>query len=58
MSLIDHIDHLVQTCVDLVATRHFYVDVLQIREETFANGRVAFHFGHQKNQWPPVRSRA
>lgn len=48
MSLIDHIDHLVLTCVDLAATRHFYVDVLHMREETFANGRVAFHFGHQK----------
>lgn len=48
MSFIDHIDHLVLTCVDLAATRHFYVEVLQMREETFANGRVAFHFGHQK----------
>ncbi|MBN3195788.1 VOC family protein [Pectobacterium versatile] len=48
MSLIDHVDHLVLTCVDFAATRHFYVDVLQMREETFANGRVAFHFGHQK----------
>ncbi|WP_113632933.1 VOC family protein [Pectobacterium peruviense] len=48
MSLIDHVDHLVLTCVDLAATRHFYTDVLQMREETFASGRVAFHFGHQK----------
>ncbi|WP_248464805.1 VOC family protein [Pectobacterium versatile] len=48
MSLIDHVDHLVLTCVDFAATRHFYVDVLQMREETFANGRIAFHFGHQK----------
>ncbi|MDX6915762.1 VOC family protein [Pectobacterium carotovorum] len=48
MPFIDHIDHLVLTCVDLAATRHFYVEVLQMREETFANGRVAFHFGDQK----------
>ncbi|GKW04803.1 VOC family protein [Pectobacterium carotovorum] len=48
MSFIDHIDHLVLTCVDLSATRYFYVHVLQMREETFANERVAFHFGHQK----------
>lgn len=48
MPLIDHVDHLVLTCVDLAATRHFYVEVLQMREETFANGRIAFHFGQQK----------
>ncbi|ARA75576.1 lactoylglutathione lyase [Pectobacterium brasiliense] len=48
MPLIDHVDHFVLTCVDLAATRHFYVEVLQMREETFANGRVAFHFGQQK----------
>lgn len=48
MPFIDHIDHLVLTCVDLAETRYFYVEVLQMREETFANGRVAFHFGHQK----------
>ncbi|MGM3176104.1 VOC family protein [Dickeya lacustris] len=46
--MISHIDHIVLTCVDIAATRHFYTQVLQLREETFGNGRVAFHFGQQK----------
>lgn len=48
MSLIDHLDHLVLTCVDVDATRRFYVDVLQMRLETFGEGRLAFRFGKQK----------
>ncbi|HXZ06605.1 MAG TPA: VOC family protein [Paraburkholderia sp.] len=48
MALIDHLDHLVLTCVDLEATRHFYVDVLQMKLETFGAGRMAFRFGNQK----------
>jgi catechol 2,3-dioxygenase-like lactoylglutathione lyase family enzyme len=48
MALIDHLDHLVLTCVDPDATRHFYVDVLQMRLETFGSGRFAFRFGNQK----------
>lgn len=48
MSLIDHIDHIVLTCVDLAATQHFYTEVLQMRLETFGNGRIAFRFGNQK----------
>lgn len=46
--LIEHIDHIVLTCSDLEATRHFYVDVLEMRLETFGNGRTAFRFGAQK----------
>ncbi|AEI79539.1 lactoylglutathione lyase [Cupriavidus necator N-1] len=48
MSLIDHLDHLVLTCVDLEATRHFYTEVMQMQPETFGNGRLAFRFGNQK----------
>ncbi|BAN25342.1 VOC family protein [Caballeronia insecticola] len=48
MSLIDHLDHLVLTCVDVEATRRFYIDVLQMKLETFGDGRMAFRFGNQK----------
>ncbi|EED99571.1 VOC family protein [Burkholderia multivorans] len=48
MTLIDRIDHLVLTCVDPERTRQFYVDVLQMRLETFGAGRIAFCFGNQK----------
>ncbi|AJK49582.1 VOC family protein [Burkholderia plantarii] len=48
MSLIDHLDHLVLTCVDPEATRHFYVEVLGMQLETFGAGRLAFRFGNQK----------
>jgi catechol 2,3-dioxygenase-like lactoylglutathione lyase family enzyme len=48
MPVIDHLDHLVLTCVDEAATRHFYTEVLQMRLETFGAGRIAFRFGNQK----------
>lgn len=48
MSLIDHLDHIVLTCVDVEATKRFYVDVLQMQLETFGDGRMAFRFGNQK----------
>ena len=48
MTLIDHLDHLVVTCVDLDATKHFYTEVLQMKLETFGQGRIAFRFGNQK----------
>ncbi|KMZ12751.1 biphenyl-2,3-diol 1,2-dioxygenase III-like protein [Candidatus Burkholderia humilis] len=48
ISLIDHLDHLVLTCVDVEATQRFYVDVLQMKLETFGDGRMAFRFGNQK----------
>ncbi|KAA1014585.1 VOC family protein [Paraburkholderia panacisoli] len=48
MEFIDHLDHLVLTCVDLQATRHFYTEVMQLRLETFGEGRIAFRFGNQK----------
>ncbi|CAB3759802.1 VOC family protein [Paraburkholderia humisilvae] len=48
MSLIDHLDHLVVTCVDAEATQDFYTRVMQMKLETFGKGRVAFRFGNQK----------
>ncbi|WP_322050614.1 VOC family protein [Paraburkholderia bannensis] len=48
MSLIDHLDHLVLTCVDLQATKHFYTEVMQMQLQTFGEGRIAFRFGNQK----------
>jgi catechol 2,3-dioxygenase-like lactoylglutathione lyase family enzyme len=48
MSLIDHLDHIVLTCVDVEATKRFYVDVLQMQLETFGEGRMALRFGNQK----------
>jgi len=46
--MIDHLDHLVLTCVDTQATQDFYTRVLQMKLETFAGGRVAFRYGNQK----------
>jgi catechol 2,3-dioxygenase-like lactoylglutathione lyase family enzyme len=48
MTIIDHLDHLVLTCIDEAATRHFYTEVLQMKLETFGAGRTAFKFGNQK----------
>ncbi|TDV15565.1 VOC family protein [Paraburkholderia caballeronis] len=48
MALIDHLDHLVLTCVDPGATKHFYTEVLQMQLETFRGDRIAFRFGNQK----------
>jgi catechol 2,3-dioxygenase-like lactoylglutathione lyase family enzyme len=48
VALIDHLDHLVLTCVDPEATKHFYTNVLQMELETFGAGRMAFRFGNQK----------
>lgn len=48
MPLIDHLDHLVLTCVDIVETKRFYTEVMQMQLETFGAGRIAFRFGNQK----------
>ena len=48
MPLIDHLDHLVLTCVDPGATVRFYTDVLGMTLETFRGDRIAFRFGNQK----------
>ena len=46
--MISHLDHLVLTCTDLDATKHFYTEVMGMRLETFGAGRTAFKFGNQK----------
>ena len=46
--MIDHIDHVVLTSRDLEACTRFYCDVLGMKKETFAEGRIAFKFGKQK----------
>ncbi|WP_353232318.1 VOC family protein [Pseudomonas helleri] len=46
--MIDHLDHLVLTTIDLDACKDFYIRVLGMEIETFGAGRVAFRFGNQK----------
>ena len=46
--MIDHLDHLVLTTVDVEACKDFYVRVMGMRLETFGSGRLAFRFGNQK----------
>jgi len=48
MHIIDHLDHLVLTCVDPQASIRFYTEVLGMQLETFGAGRIAFRFGNQK----------
>ena len=48
MPLIDHLDHLVLTCVDIAKTKRFYTEVMQMQLETFGAGRIALRFGNQK----------
>jgi catechol 2,3-dioxygenase-like lactoylglutathione lyase family enzyme len=45
---IDRIDHFVLTVRDIEATCEFYVRVLGMQVVTFAGGRKALQFGHQK----------
>jgi catechol 2,3-dioxygenase-like lactoylglutathione lyase family enzyme len=46
--MIDHLDHLVLTTIDVDACVDFYTRVLGMRLETFAGGRQALRFGQQK----------
>jgi len=46
--MIDRIDHIVLTTRDLPACRRFYCDVLGMKSETFAPGRIGLKFGKQK----------
>ncbi|NDI87640.1 VOC family protein [Undibacterium crateris] len=48
MRLINHLDHLVLTCVDVEVTLNFYSKVMGMQVETFAKDRMAFRFGNQK----------
>jgi catechol 2,3-dioxygenase-like lactoylglutathione lyase family enzyme len=46
--IIDRLDHLVLTVRDIDATCRFYERVLGMQTVTFAGGRKALKFGHQK----------
>jgi catechol 2,3-dioxygenase-like lactoylglutathione lyase family enzyme len=46
--MIDHIDHIVLTTRDKPACVRFYTEVLGMKMESFAGGRIAFKFGSQK----------
>jgi catechol 2,3-dioxygenase-like lactoylglutathione lyase family enzyme len=46
--MIDHLDHLVLTTIDVEACKDFYVRVMGMRLRTFGGGRLAFCFGNQK----------
>lgn len=46
--MIDHLDHLVLTTIDVEACKDFYVRVMGMRLQTFGGGRLAFCFGNQK----------
>ena len=46
--MLARIDHLVITVADLEKTKAFYCDVLDMRFESFGDGRQALHFGSQK----------
>lgn len=46
--MINHLDHLVLTTIDIAACKEFYTRVLGMREETFGSGRLALRFGDQK----------
>ena len=48
IAMIDHLDHLVLTSNNEEACVRFYVELLGMRLETFAQGRKAFVFGNQK----------
>ncbi|NOX76821.1 MAG: VOC family protein [Gammaproteobacteria bacterium] len=45
---ITYLDHLVLTVTNIITTTNFYQRVLGMEKQTFAEGRVALKFGHQK----------
>jgi catechol 2,3-dioxygenase-like lactoylglutathione lyase family enzyme len=45
---ISKLDHLVLTVKDVEKTASFYVSVMGMKKEVFANGRVALKYGDQK----------
>lgn len=46
--MIDHLDHIVLTCVDAEATIAFYTKIMMMKMELFQNNRISFRFGNQK----------
>lgn len=46
--MINHLDHLVLTTIDVEACKDFYTRVMGMNLEIFASGRLALRFGEQK----------
>lgn len=46
--MIDHLDHVVLTTIDVEACKDFYTRILGLRADCFGQNRLAFHFGVQK----------
>ena len=51
---VDHVDHVVVNCRDVDVTAEWYVRVLGMVRETFAEGRTALRFGEQKLNLRPT----
>ena len=54
MIVLSHLDHFVMPCKNVAAIAEFYVAALDMRQETFDDGRVALHFGQQKINLQPA----
>lgn len=46
--MIDHLDHLVLTTIDVEACKDFYTRIMGMKLENFGAGRLALRFGEQK----------
>lgn len=46
--MIDHLDHLVLTTIDVEACKDFYTRIMGMKLENFGAGRLAMRFGEQK----------
>ncbi|MFJ5183850.1 VOC family protein [Pseudomonas fulva] len=46
--MINHLDHLVLTTIDVEACKDFYTRVMGMKLEIFGAGRLALRFGEQK----------
>lgn len=54
MIALSHLDHFVMPCKNVAAIADFYVAALDMRQETFGDGRVALHFANQKINLQPA----
>lgn len=46
--MIDHLDHLVLTTINVEACKDFYTRIMGMKLENFGAGRLALRFGEQK----------
>lgn len=46
--MIDHLDHLVLTTINVEACKDFYTRIMGMKLENFGAGRLAMRFGEQK----------